>query len=437
VARRSLLIACTLLLASYVTWGRVEAHRLSNAIAEIAARGEPITLGGNPPTPQTDEQRDAANLYAQAAELAYDRDIQENHRASRLDLDAPGGTEIPFDEIRTSYRGDDPGFPLLDRATPMDFHGFDAVQRGPRDFGMSKLESGLIDLGSFACLRADLASVGGDAETAVAALVPCIRLQRTLYVPQYRSTHAVRILGSLRIFFRHTSATDSALATLQRAFDAWPEEDTMRTSISLDRAHFIEMTAGQPFPGVGFSIARRVFQPMWLASVRRALPTFDESVAIAGEPWPNRWSAVDQRQRAFREQSRQRARSGWLRQVTDPFARLFTWDYMAIRWSASELAARRIGALVVSVERYRRAHDGALPVSVQASQDPYSGRPLIVKQDADGYVIYGVDTDRTDDGGVLYGFGAAPPSRIGPQSPRDFGIHVPLQPRQASPGARP
>lgn len=436
MARRILLIACALLLASYVMWGRIEAHRLSNAIAAIAARGEPITFGGNPPTPHTNEQRDAASLYAQAAELAYDRDIQEDHRASRLDLDAPGGTEIPFDEISANYRGDDPMFPLLDRATAMDFHGFEA-HREPRDFGTSKLESGLMDLGSFACLRADLASVGGDAETAVAALVPCIRLQRTLYVPRYRSTHGVRILGSLRIFFRHTSASDSALATLQRAFDVWLDEDSMRTSVSLDRARFIEMTAGQPFPGVGFSIARRVFYPMWLASARRALPAFDESDAIAGEPWPNRWSAVDQQQRAFREQSVQRARSGWLRQVTDPFAGLFTWDYMAIRWSASELAARRIGTLAVSVERYRRAHAGVLPASVQAPQDPYSGRPLIVKQDADGYVIYGLDTDRRDDGGVLYGFGAAPPTRIGPQSPRDFGIHVPLKPRQANPGARP
>ena len=437
MVRRILLIAFALVLASYVIWGRVEAHRLSNAVAVIAARGEPVTFDGNPPAPQTAEQRDAASLYAQAAELAYDRDIQENHRASRLDLDAPGGTEIPFDEIRTNYRGDDRAFQLLDRATPMDFHGFEAAQREPREFGSPRLESGLIDLGSFACLRADLASIGGDAETAVAALVPCIRLERTLYVPQHRSTHGVRILGSLRIFFRHANPSDTALATLQRAFDVWPEEDTMRTTVFLDRARFIEMTAGQPFPGVGFSIARRVFHPMWLASARRALPTFDESIAIAREPWPDRWNAVEQRQRAFRQQFEQRARSGWLTRFTDPFAGLFTWDYMAIRWSASELAARRIAALAVSVERYRRAHDGAMPASIQAPEDPYSGRPLIVKQDADGYVIYGVDTDRKDDGGVIYGFGAAPPTRIGPQSPRDFGIHVPLKQRQANPGARP
>ena len=319
----------------------------------------------------------------------------------------------------------------------MDFHGFDAAQREPRDFGASKLESELTALGSFACLRADLASVVGDAETAVAALVPCIRLQRTLYLPQHRSTHGVRILGSLRILFRHTNPSESALATLQRAFDAWPEEDTMRTSISLDRARFIEITAGQPFPGVGFSIARRVFQPMWLASARRALPAFDESNAIAGKPWPDRWNAIDQRQRAFRQQSEQRARSGWLTRFMDPFAGLFTWDFMAIRWSASELAARRITALAVSLERYRRAHGGGLPASVDAPEDPYAGRPLILRQDADGYVIYGLDTDRKDDGGVIYGFGAAQATHIGPQSPRDFGIHIPWQPRQASRGARP
>jgi hypothetical protein len=196
--RRLALVAIGIAFAAYIAWGRVEAHRLREAVAAIAARGEPTTYDAVGPVPQTAEQHEAAALYAQAAELAYERDTDENHRASRLDVDAPGGTEMPLEDIRANYRGTDAAMPLLDRATPMDFHGFDADQRGSRDFRVSRLESGLTGLGSFACLRADLASISGDADTAVAALVPCIRLQRTLYLPQYRSVHAVRMLGSLR-----------------------------------------------------------------------------------------------------------------------------------------------------------------------------------------------------------------------------------------------
>jgi len=428
--RRIALVAIGIAFAAYVVWGRVEAHRLRAAVEAIAARGEPTTYDAVGPAPQTAEQHEAAALYAQAAELAYERDTDENHRASRLDLDAPGGTEMPLDDIRANYRGTDAAMPLLDRATPMDFRGFDAEQGGPHDFRMSRLRSGLMSLGSFACLRADLASISADADTAVAALVPCIRLQRTLYLPQYRSVHAVRILGSLRIFFRHIRPSDSGLATLQHALDSWPDEDTMRTSVLLDRARYIEMTTGQPFPGIGFSIARAAFHPLWLSSARRALPAFDESLALTGKPWPDRWLAVEQRQRAFRQRFEQRSRAGWLTQFRDPFGGIFAPDSMAIRWAASDLAARRIAAAGVSLERYRRTHAGALPSAMRLPDDPYSGRPLIVKQDADGYVVYALDTDRRDDGGILYGFGAAQPKHIGPQSPRDFGLRVPLRDRE-------
>jgi len=406
-------------------WDRVEAHRLSNAIGAIAARGEPIRYDGGLPEPHTDEQRAAASLYAQAAELAYERDVDENHRASRLDVDAPGGTEIPLDEVRSNYRGNDSILPLLDRATPMDFHGFDTEQRRDDTFQQSRLETGLTDLGLFACLRADLASLSSDADTAVAALVPAIRLQRTLYGSSYRSRHGVRILGSLRIFFRHTQPSSSALATLQRAFDSWPEEDTLRRSTLLDRARYIEISAGQPFPGAGPAIARVLFHPMWLASARRTLAAYDEPIVTARRPWAERWPIIEHHQRETMQQFVRQRSAGWFARSTDPFKAPFVWNSSRITDAAYDLAARRVAALAVSTERSRRAHDGALPASVNAPEDPFSGRPLIYKKDTDGYLIYSVDVNRKDDGGIMYGFGAAQAMHVGPQSRRDFGIRVP------------
>jgi hypothetical protein len=107
VVRRVLLILIALALASYVAWDRVEAHRLSKAIAAIAARGEPIRADDLLPVPATGEQRQAATLYTQAADRAYERAAQDNNRASRLDVDKAGGTEIPLDEIRPNYRDDE------------------------------------------------------------------------------------------------------------------------------------------------------------------------------------------------------------------------------------------------------------------------------------------------------------------------------------------
>jgi hypothetical protein len=108
----------------------------------------------------------------------------------------------------------------------------------------------------------------------------------------------------------------------------------------------------------------------------------------------------------------------------DPFAVPLCGRHV-IGWSAFDLAARRIAALTIAVERDRRAHGGAVPAFIDAPEDPFSGRPLVFRRDATGYLIYALDRDRRDDGGVLYGFGAAPATRIGPQSPKDFGIHVP------------
>jgi hypothetical protein len=425
--RRTLLAITAITLALYIVWDRIEAYRLSNAIAAIAARGEPVRYDEGLPAPKTAEQREAASLYAQAAGLAYERDLEENHRASRLDVDAPGGTEIPLDEIRADYRGDDPAMPLLDRATPMDFGGFDAEQRGEPAFQQSRLEWALTSLGSFACLRADLASISGDADTAVAALVPCLRLQRTLYDAQYRSTHSVRILGSLRIFLRHIQASDGALVRLARAIDTWPEEDAMLRSTLVDRSRFIEMAIGRPFPGVGTSIAGIVFHPLWLASARRALPAYDEPIANANLPWAERWTAVERHQREMLRQFERQRSSGWFTRLTDPFAAPYVWSNMWIRQFAYDPAARRIATLAISIERYRRAHDGALPASVDTPEDPFSGRPLVYKQEADSYVVYSVDLNRKDDGGILYGFGAAGLRHYGQQTPRDFGIRVPLK----------
>jgi len=77
--RRIVLAIIGVALALYVAWDRIEAHRLSNAIAAIAARGEPVRYDEGLPAPKTAEQREAASLYAQAAGLAYERDIDMDY----------------------------------------------------------------------------------------------------------------------------------------------------------------------------------------------------------------------------------------------------------------------------------------------------------------------------------------------------------------------
>jgi hypothetical protein len=425
--RRLLFRFLLLLVAAYVAWDRIEARRFANDVAAIAARGEPVHYDAAFPQPATAQQREAAMLYARAAEAARDRAAEDNHRASRLDVDKPGGAEIPFEDIRASYRGDDPAMRLLDRATPLDFAGF-PPDESPRDYDVTSL-------GSQACLRADVASASGDGEIAAAALVPCIRVQRVFRGGFERSRHGERIVGSLRIFLRHTTPSDPALQSIQRAMESWPDEDPIARNVLLGRARFIDSSGRPVFPGVVATAGWYVLHPFVVRSARRALHAYGPALARASEPWPARWQAMDEVYRQLSQPGRRQIDGDWRTMLLDPFSMMVPFNAFNLRSSATELAARRIAATAIAAERYRRAHAGAPPPSLDAlvpgflprvPEDPYAGQPLLLKPAAGGYTIYSLDLNRRDDGGILYGFGSAQAKHVGPATPRDLGIHVPL-----------
>jgi hypothetical protein len=416
---RTLLIA----LVAYVIWDRVEAYRLSRTIAAIAARGEPVRYGEALPEPRTDEQRQASNLYAQAASFAREQAAEDNNRAARLDVDNPGGTELSLPDMIAAYRPDASAMQALDQATPLDFGGFDAADRGTREYELSQLAS-------LAFLRADLAAAQGDGEGAAAALVAAVRLQRTLNSTINRSSHAVRVLGSLRILLRHTQPSDKALTALQRAFDSWPDEDRMLAELLQERARFIEIAEDgmEPFAPAA---ARFLLQPFAIRSGRVGIAAFEPVIALARLPLAERTATMQRADAAYRPQPLWRYRL--FGALFDPFP--VAYAGMGLSRAKQELAARRVAVAGLAAERFRRAHAGAAPDSLAAlvpaflgavPEDPMSMKPLVYRRDAGGYILYSVDANRKDDGGELYGHGAAIARHVGPQSPRDLGIRVPL-----------
>ena len=151
----------------------------------------------------------------------------------------------------------------------------------------------------------------------------------------------------------------------------------MLRSTLVDRSRFIEMAIGQPFPGAGTSIAGIVFHPLRLASARRALSAYDEPIANAKLPWTERWTAVGRHQREMSRQFGRQRSSGWFTRLTDPFAAPYVWSNMWVRQLAYDPAARRIAALAISVERYRRAHVALCRHPSTRRRIRFSGRPLV------------------------------------------------------------
>jgi hypothetical protein len=109
----------------------------------------------------------------------------------------------------------------------------------------------------------------------------------------------------------------------------------------------------------------------------------------------------------------------------------------AVRRVARTVAENHVAIATLAAERWRRAHAGTAPVSLQAlvpdyvagvPQDPFTGEPLRYRVDATGYTIYSVGLKEVDNGGTL---GAWQPDLrfVWPASDEmPIGIRVPLKP---------
>jgi len=76
---------------------------------------------------------------------------------------------------------------------------------------------------------------------------------------------------------------------------------------------------------------------------------------------------------------------------------------------ANHRAQARTALVAVAVERFRLANDGKLPGQLsdlvpsyldKIPVDPFDGRPVRYKRTSNGYVVYSVGPDETDDGGI-------------------------------------
>jgi hypothetical protein len=422
--RRFLFWTLLLVVGAYISWGRIEAWRLSRAVDAIQARGEPVDYDYWYAKQVTAEQKEAATLYARAAEYATEAESGQQYRAYQIDVDLPNGPVLTLADIAASYRPDAPAMQLLDRATPMDFTEFGEDARE-----LYENQTSLQALGAQACLRAELiAARSGDGDAAAAALLPCLRLQRA-FQPYYRQTAAARLLGGFRILMRHTSPSDAALASLQAGLTVWPDVDGMERALMLERARFVDYLDA-PRRSLGEAVMSTLTQPFRTSLTRRRLVSYEEALRLARLPAKDRPDAIAARRRTGAAVPR------------GSFGAFFNSPEIYFGPSfftgVSDRAARRTIAALLAVERYRLAHKGALPVSLKSlvpallpsvPEDPYApGQPLVYRRVPDGYLIYSVDSNRRDDGGAFYGHGAAVTKHVGPQSPRDLGIRVPLKP---------
>jgi hypothetical protein len=274
-------------------------------------------------------------------------------------------------------------------------------------------------------------------------------LQPTITIPFYQSISASRLCGSLRILLNRGIPGAESLQRLQTALEAWPDDDGMVTDLLRKRAEILGEFWPHPLDGswalrpqqgfrgsAGNPLAFVAFRPLLTHLLRRQFGPFEEALAVARQPWPVKLdaaAALGQRYHvALRRPSSRPTLTQMVGEVITP---IFGASYLAsvVPLSGQNLAVRRTSIAALAIERYRRAHGGQAPPSLDVlvpdylasvPSDPFDGKPLKYRVGTGDYTIYSVDRDRTDDGGELYGFGTGVAARapVG----RDLGLRVRL-----------
>jgi len=453
MTRRGLAILLVVVLvpvAVHAVWDQVEASSLARTVAALADRHEAVSTDGDRAALATQEERRAARLYAAAGTLAAQL-RQDDPRLSTLETDIerafleadPAAALAP----RWSYYAEhEPALALLDEATPLDFAGF-----GPAGPQLIDNASPLVALASINAMRTAMLIARHDPAAAAQALIASVRLQRTFVVEFYRRQSTLDLLGSLRLLLAHAPPDAATLAALQQAFEALPDQDSMAAQLRYHRASML----GTFWPylphndawalrvrtprvrGTAEELSFIALRPLFTRAFRQEIPVFDSAIDVAARPWPEKLDAL----RELGDRSDVRLgqwspRRAWCCGVTFAPMRWGTLDLLrSLPLAGESLAIRRVSVATLAVERYRRAHGGSAPPPLDAlvpaylarvPADPFTGKPLLYRTEPGGYVVYSTGQNRTDEGGLLYGFGAGTVGlvNVAEQAKRDVGIRI-------------
>jgi hypothetical protein len=431
--RRFAIAALVLLLplATWSAWDYIEARRLARAVADIKARGESVQP--RPRVPYVDRPDNAARYY-EAAAAVLDRTALWGSTGIYATLTYERGERAEaVERIRIWLEQNREAERLLDLGTDMEFTEF---RPGSGD---SLRTDRMLSLARMAALRVLERTNARDGDAAARALLRQVRVGRALDQESWAGDLLSRALPDLRAVIE-SRPSDQALRALQDAYLEHDRDDALvRTAIE-SRAELIESMWDQGRewygrPSIRFGtnplepVAYLVLRPWFAHKVNGELPLMNAAVDQARQPWPQRLQV----------------RTGGLEPRPSRRVLIFPLDHPArvltylhkrnVESIGRMLASVRSSAASVAVERYRRAHGGAPPASLDqivpallpaVPADPFSGQPLKYSVQPDRYVVYSLGPNAIDDGGSTM----SPPRPVGaarPEPPKDIGVQVSLQ----------
>jgi hypothetical protein len=397
------LLVLLLPVAAWSLWDYVEARRLSAAVKQIQSRGEPIVSGaadGRHPWPMPQH---SAGVYYEAAAILTDRvGLAEIEKPLRHNL---GDRAATIARLRSWLEENRAAEELLERAANVEFKGFRLQEHLRWDR--------LWVISSLARARVIERLEARDADGAALALLRQWQVGRAMSstTMEWLPFSTYRTLAELSpVLDQGPSA--AVLERLQQAIRAQDRDSVLHDDALNARALLIESLwsassdwygrptgrfGSNPLEPLGYLLARPWMAHRVNAEVRR----MNTAVARSTLAWPDRLQVAPVPMPDM-------AASRWRFLDSPAHIIAFLHQQRAVAYGRM-LAQMRTAEATIAVERYRQAHESALPPSLDAlvpafidrvPVDPFSGAPIRLKVSESGYAVYSFGSNFKDDGGT-------------------------------------
>ncbi len=424
--------AVLLPLAANSLWDYIEIRRLMHEVEAIRAKGEPLTeweaVGGS--RPLASDPHSAASYYLAGAMLAMGTNPFEATAPIRAWLLDPRPDRDALQHIvepaHALVERSHDALLLADKAAELAFDGFPAgTEYSYRAAGVGALLR-LISARTFSL------SQSGNADAAIDSAISELQARRALRDAFWMATggHDVSAVLSL------TKPSPEALLRLQAALEAEDDPERPLQHFLRERARYLELVWRRSYgtdPGnapryytfPSRDITQTLLRPLITRGTIDTLRLWAQLTDVVRTPWPERARRGAEMLDRYERDSLTPRGPGIFGFGLNPGIALTAFSRAV---DATQLVQDRAALVAVGVERFRRDRN-ALPATLPdlvpqylraIPEDPYSGQPLLFRQDNVAYTVYSVGPNQRDDGGDLSSDNRARPALRG----ADVGVRV-------------
>lgn len=420
-------ICFVLVLAGVVVWSLCH-PRHDPRIEAIRQAGQPVTLAElDASYPRVPDAQNAALVYTNAFALMMFTDSGDTNARQIANIELPPrGHKLAGEdksELASMMASNAPALRLIDSAQHL------TASRYPIDLNQGSLTllPHLAQLkGAVRLLLANaiLQTADGEYEQAVQSLLSAMRLAGSLNFEPLIISELVRIAcwamiaAHLENILNGTTLNEAQLARLQAAMVDAEQPAAGARALAGERASALAIFDEPRFRTLLLTDWADTNPPM---TARLKAGTIVTLLQVAGLFQQDRGYLLDafatniaavslNHPERFQAGQRGAALFNAVPNRFHLFSRMLLPALAAFHRREAEHATRvRVVETALAIERYRLTHANALPATLAdlvpaylktVPTDPGDGQPLRFKQPDQGYVVYGIGADKTDDGGL-------------------------------------